>query len=68
MEFKEKLMDDTSEICELYLKIKAYQYMLHQALTTNTTSKLNSIIKPVLYLLQNLGESLQTIQVSFSYI
>ena len=62
---------NTSEICKLYLKIKAYQYMLYQFLNNNgttVTAILKPTIKSILYLLQNIGESLQAIQVSITRI
>ena len=58
-------LKDLNTTCIHYTEIKAYQYMLHQFLGTQNTAKItNATILSIMYLLQNAGESLQTIQVS----
>jgi len=51
-------------LCKHYAEIKAYQYMLYQFLGTQNSNISNVTILSIMYLLQNAGESLQTIQVS----
>ena len=59
-------LKELTATCRHYTEIKAYQYMLHQLLGTQTTSNIsNATILSIMYLLQNAGESLQTIQVSY---
>ena len=54
-----------TKTCEFYAGIKVYQYMLHQFLGIQNTSNISNVtLLSILYLLQNAGESLQTIQVS----
>ena len=51
--------------CGRYAEVKAFQYMLHQFLGTQNASNIaKATILSVMYLLQNAGEFLQSIQVS----
>jgi len=60
----------TSEIiCKHYAEIKAYQYKLYQFFTSQDIGKVsNATITSIMYLLQSVGESLQTIKVRIAVL
>ena len=57
---------DTVTTCNKYVEIKLYQYMLYKIIETNDTGNVSNLtIISDMYLLQQAGELLQAIQVSF---
>jgi len=57
-----------SNFTTYYAELKLYQYMLHQIVETCDTGNISNLtIISVMYLLQQAGELLEAIQVSYSY-